>query len=242
MTQSVVTISFRVVCNVQNISPPTTTHALATPIPLQKEGSEVQSLPFAESFAKLATGGVNTCHWLMLSVATGTRGTENIGESTKQAVLPTTPPFYPLFRTRPDCPCHISRSTYLMMIPFNCSYRNKNDKHCDTRFNQCIVRLTQHIIVEGQRSGQSSVRLGQLSIRLRLGHHSEARSVHSQARLCAESASVCDDHDSALTKRHSALTQNSRVAGASPTTSPSGDLIPTIRGSGAQPRVCVCVC
>ena len=30
-------------------------------------------------------------------------------------------------------------------------------------------------------------------------------------------------------------TQNSRVAGASPTTSPSGDLIPTIRGSGAHP-------
>ncbi len=30
-------------------------------------------------------------------------------------------------------------------------------------------------------------------------------------------------------------TQNSRVAGASPTTSPSGDLIPTIRESG----VCV---
>ena len=29
-------------------------------------------------------------------------------------------------------------------------------------------------------------------------------------------------------------TQNSRVAGASPTTSPSGDLIPTIRGSGAH--------
>ena len=36
-------------------------------------------------------------------------------------------------------------------------------------------------------------------------------------------------------------TQNSRVAGASPTTSPSGDLIPTIRGSGAHPgRGCVC--
>ncbi len=32
-------------------------------------------------------------------------------------------------------------------------------------------------------------------------------------------------------------TQNSRVAGASPTTSPLGDLIPTIRGSG----VCVCL-
>jgi hypothetical protein len=30
-------------------------------------------------------------------------------------------------------------------------------------------------------------------------------------------------------------TQNSRVAGASPTTSPSGDLIPTIKGSGAHP-------
>jgi hypothetical protein len=27
------------------------------------------------------------------------------------------------------------------------------------------------------------------------------------------------------------ITHNSRVAGASPTTSPSGDLIPTIRGS-----------
>ena len=30
-------------------------------------------------------------------------------------------------------------------------------------------------------------------------------------------------------------TQNSRVAGASPTTSPSGDLIPTMMGSGARP-------
>ena len=30
-------------------------------------------------------------------------------------------------------------------------------------------------------------------------------------------------------------TQNFRVAGASPTTSPSGDLIPTIRGSGDHP-------
>ena len=33
----------------------------------------------------------------------------------------------------------------------------------------------------------------------------------------------------------SSRTQNSRVAGASPPTSPSGDLIPNIRGSGAHP-------
>jgi len=36
-------------------------------------------------------------------------------------------------------------------------------------------------------------------------------------------------------------TQNSRVAGASPATSPSGDLI-TMMGSGATPRARVCVC